>query len=73
MLDGYGGSSPVDKAALEDLLLRVGELSDDVPELADLRLEPVVVAGEGLAVLGARAVLRRATARADTGARRLST
>jgi acyl-CoA synthetase (NDP forming)/GNAT superfamily N-acetyltransferase len=73
MLDGYGGSSPVDKAALEDLLLRVGELSDDVPELAELRLEPVVVAGEGLAVLGARAVLRRAEARADTGARRLST
>ena len=73
MLDGYGGSSPVDKQSLEDLLLRVGELSDDVPELAELRLEPVVVAGAGLAVLGARAVLRRAAARADTGARRLST
>ena len=73
MLDGYGGSAPVDSAALTDLLLRVGELADDVPELAELRLEPVVVSGTGLAVLGARAVLRRAAARADTGARRLST
>ncbi|HSN05766.1 MAG TPA: acetate--CoA ligase family protein, partial [Candidatus Angelobacter sp.] len=71
MLDGYGGSAPVDKAALEDLLLRVGELAYDVPELAELRLEPVVVAGSGLAVLGARAVLRRAVARADSGTRRL--
>ncbi|MDA8434968.1 MAG: GNAT family N-acetyltransferase [Actinomycetales bacterium] len=71
MLDGYGGSSPVDKAALEDLLLRVGEVAYDVPELAELRLEPVVVAASGLAVLGARAVLRRAAARADTGVRRL--
>ena len=73
MLDGYGGSAAVDKAALSDLLLRVGELADDIPELAELRLEPVVVSGSGLAVLGARAVLRRAAARADTGARRLST
>jgi len=73
MLDGYGGSSPVDKAALEDLLLRVGELADDNPELAELRLEPVVVSGTGLAVLGARAVLRRAAARTDSGTRRLST
>ena len=73
MLHGYGGSAPVDSAALADLLLRVGELADDIPELAELRLEPVVVSGSGLAVLGARAVLRRAAARADTGARRLST
>ncbi len=71
MLDGYGGSTPVDRVALEDLLLRVGELVYDVPELAELRLEPVVVAESGLAVLGARAVLRRAAARADSGTRRL--
>ena len=72
MLDGFGGTSAVDKAALEDLLLRLGQLADDVSELAELRLEPVVVAEAGLAVLGARAVLRRARARADRDVRRLS-
>lgn len=71
MLNGIAGTEPVDHAAIEDLLLRVGQLADDVPELGDLRLEPVVVAEEGLAVLGARAVLRRPQARTDAEARRL--
>jgi len=71
ILDGVGGTSPADKAALADLLLRVGQLCDDVPELAELRLEPVVVAEHGLAVLGASAVLRHASVRADREARRL--
>lgn len=71
MLNGIGGTEPVDHAAIEDLLLRVGQLADDVPELGDLRLEPVVVAEDGLAVLGARAVLRRPRARSDAEARRL--
>jgi len=72
MLHGVGGTEPADRAALEDLLLRVAQLADDVPELGDLRLEPVVVAEEGLAVLGARAVLRRPQARTDSDARRLT-
>lgn len=71
ILDGVGGSPAVDRLALEDLLLRVGLIADEVPELAELRLEPVVVAPRGLAVLGARAVLRRAEARSDAGVRRL--
>jgi acyl-CoA synthetase (NDP forming)/GNAT superfamily N-acetyltransferase len=71
MLNGIGGTEPVDHAAIEDLLLRVGQLADDIPELGELRLEPVVVAEEGLAVLGARAVLRRPQARSDAEARRL--
>jgi acyl-CoA synthetase (NDP forming)/GNAT superfamily N-acetyltransferase len=71
MLDGYGGTAPVDRASLEELLVRVGLLADDMPELAELRLEPVVVSPTGLAVLGARAVLRRPEARTDPDARRL--
>ncbi len=71
ILHGVGGSAAVDVGALEQLLLRVGLLSDDVPELAELRLEPVVVATSGLAVLGARAVLRRPESRSDTEVRRL--
>lgn len=71
LLHGYGGTTPVDVDALEDLLVRVGQLADDLPELADLRLEPVVVSPSGLAVLGARATLRTADARWDTATRRL--
>ena len=71
LLDGFGGTPPVDRAALEELVLRVGLLADDVPELAELRLDPVVVGPDGLAVLGARAVLRRPQARSDRDARRL--
>jgi acyl-CoA synthetase (NDP forming) len=71
LLHGFGGTPPVDRGALEDLLVRVGLLADDLPELAELRLEPVVVAESGLAVLGARAVLRRPAVRAGIEARRL--
>jgi len=56
---------------LADLIVRIGLLADDIPELADLRLEPVIVSTEGLAVLGARAVLRMAPARHDDEVRRL--
>lgn len=71
ILDGVGGTSAVDKPALADLLLRVAQLSDDVPELAELRLDPVIVSEHGLAVLGAAGVLRHASARTDREARRL--
>ena len=36
LLLGHGGSTPVDVAALEDLLARLARLADDVPEVADL-------------------------------------
>ncbi len=71
LLHGFGGTPPVDRAALADLLVRVGLLADDVPELAELRLEPVVVSSAGLAVVGAWGVLRRPRFRADSEARRL--
>ena len=71
LLNGYDGSPPVDQAALVDLIVRVGLLADDIPELAELRLEPVIVSTNGLAVLGATAVLRPAPARHDDEVRRL--
>ena len=44
LLTGYRGRPGVDTAALEDLLLRVGRLAEDNPELAELDLNPVVLA-----------------------------
>ncbi|WP_245881923.1 acetate--CoA ligase family protein, partial [Streptomyces milbemycinicus] len=53
LLFGWRGSSPVDTAALEELLLRVSRMVDDHPEVVAVELEPVVVAPRGLSVLGA--------------------
>ncbi|MFN8039878.1 MAG: GNAT family N-acetyltransferase [Acidimicrobiales bacterium] len=47
LLFGYRGSPPADTAALEAMLGRVGQLADDIPELAELDLNPVVVSERG--------------------------
>jgi acyl-CoA synthetase (NDP forming) len=43
LLFGYRGTPNVDVAALEDLILRVGRLAEDVPEVAEMDLNPVIV------------------------------
>jgi acyl-CoA synthetase (NDP forming)/RimJ/RimL family protein N-acetyltransferase len=48
------GLGPTARAALEDLLLRVGALVEEVPEVTGLELNPVVVSAAGAAVLDAR-------------------
>lgn len=73
ILFGYGGRTPVDIAAVEDLLVRLGRMSDELPELSRLDLNPVIAATRGIAVLGASAWLSTAQARADSEARRLTT
>lgn len=72
LLDGYRGAMPVDFGALHDLLSRVSVLADDLPEVASLRLDPVMCHPDGLAVLGARVVLAGTGARADAGRRALT-
>ncbi|MCK9895696.1 bifunctional GNAT family N-acetyltransferase/acetate--CoA ligase family protein [Frankia sp. AgB32] len=70
LLLGYHGSRPVDVAALEDLLLRVGRLADDLPEVVHLTLDPVVVSAGRVTVLSAEVVTGRSAPRADAGPRR---
>ncbi|PZT77139.1 MULTISPECIES: bifunctional acetate--CoA ligase family protein/GNAT family N-acetyltransferase [unclassified Streptomyces] len=72
VLFGWRGAAPVDTAALEELLLRVSRLVDDHPEVVSIALEPVVVAPQGLTVLGASVRLSPPPARTDLGPRRLS-
>jgi acyl-CoA synthetase (NDP forming)/GNAT superfamily N-acetyltransferase len=43
-----------DLRALRDLLLRVSRLAEDLPEVTDLDLDPVIVSPEGVAVVNAR-------------------
>jgi len=71
LLFGYRGSQAVDVAALEDLLLRVSRLAEDAPEMLMLRLEPVLVAASGLAVLSAAVRVGPVRGRIDPGPRRL--
>jgi acyl-CoA synthetase (NDP forming)/RimJ/RimL family protein N-acetyltransferase len=72
MLFGWRGAEPADTEALEELLLRLSQLVDDLPEIVAVALEPVVVARSGLAVLGAAVRLARPPARTDLGPRALS-
>ncbi|WP_225447263.1 GNAT family N-acetyltransferase [Streptacidiphilus sp. PB12-B1b] len=71
LLFGWHGAEPVDTDTLEELLLRVSQLVDDIPEVASVELEPVVVAPRGLSVLGAAVRLARLPARTDLGPRAL--
>jgi acyl-CoA synthetase (NDP forming) len=71
LLFGWRGSTPVDTASLEELLLRISRLVDDHPEVVAVTLEPVVVAQHGVNVLGASVRLAPAPARDDLGPRTL--
>jgi acyl-CoA synthetase (NDP forming)/GNAT superfamily N-acetyltransferase len=73
LLFGYRGSDPVDVDAIQDVVLRLAAMKDDLPEIAELDLEPVLVGSEGLTVLSARAkVVPSADRRGDWYVRRLS-
>ncbi len=71
LLFGHRGAAPLDVAALEDLLLRVGRLVDEHPEIRRLSLNPVLARPSGLAVLHASVHYGQPAERADTGPRRL--
>ena len=54
LLQGYRGSPPADIPALRDVLLRVGALAEDLPEVVELDLNPVLAGPDGSRVLDAR-------------------
>lgn len=54
LLTGYRGAPVVDRAALADVLARVACLAEDVPEIAELSLNPVVAGPDGAVALDAR-------------------
>ncbi|MER5337270.1 GNAT family N-acetyltransferase [Micromonospora sp. NPDC002717] len=71
LLRGHRGAAPVDRAALADLLLRVGRLADEQPRVRALTLNPVLARPDGISVLHATVRIGSAVARPDTGPRRL--
>ena len=63
LLFGHRGTPPVDIAALTGLLLRVSRLADDLPEVAELDLNPVVATADGVCAVDARVRVSPARAR----------
>jgi acyl-CoA synthetase (NDP forming) len=56
LLQGYRGHAPADVGALRDMLLRLSRMADEVPEIAELDLNPVIALapGQGCRVVDAR-------------------
>jgi acetyl coenzyme A synthetase (ADP forming)-like protein len=56
LLEGYRGHPPADVAALEEVLLRVSLLVEEVPEIAELDLNPIFALppGRGCQIVDAR-------------------
>ncbi|MGP9581885.1 MULTISPECIES: bifunctional acetate--CoA ligase family protein/GNAT family N-acetyltransferase [unclassified Brachybacterium] len=71
-LRGMRGLPPADREALADLVVRIGLLAEDLPEVASLELYPVLVAQDGLTVIGARVRLAPPPNRTDGARRTLS-
>jgi acyl-CoA synthetase (NDP forming)/GNAT superfamily N-acetyltransferase len=54
LLRGYRGQPAADLGALRELLLRVSRLADDLPEVTELDLNPVIARPDGAFVVDAR-------------------
>uniref|UniRef100_A0A7C1XNW7 GNAT family N-acetyltransferase n=1 Tax=Thermomicrobium roseum TaxID=500 RepID=A0A7C1XNW7_THERO len=69
LLTGYRGSPPVDIAAVEELLLRVSALAEELPDVAELDLNPVIARADGVVVVDARIRIEQAEPPLPLGAR----
>jgi acetyltransferase len=58
MLEQFRHLPPIDRAALEEVLLRVSEMACELPELEELDINPVIADEHGVFALDARVVLR---------------
>jgi len=59
LVKGVRGASPVDSEALVDLLHRLSRLAEELPEVAELDLNPVIASAAGCVAVDARVRVRR--------------
>lgn len=71
LLDGYRGRPAVSRKAVAELLTRIALLADEVPEVAELDLNPVLCLGEQVIVVDAKVRLAAATPAPDPFLREL--
>ena len=57
ILDGVRGQEAVDRKALVELIVNVGRLADDFPEIAELDLNPVFATADSATAVDARVLL----------------
>ena len=58
LVAGFRGAPAADAAALEDMLHRLGRLAEEVPEVGELDLNPVLAGPDGCLAVDARVRLR---------------
>jgi acyl-CoA synthetase (NDP forming) len=72
LLDGYRGHPAISRPALEDLVVRIGQLITDLPQIAELDLNPVICRDEQLVVVDARIRVAPPEVRTNSLSRHLS-
>ena len=70
LLLGRRGVPAADLAALREMLLRVSRMADDLPQIAELELSPVIARPDGVQAVDARIRIQAAEP-ADAYLRRL--
>ena len=70
LLTGYRGSPPLDAAALQQVIERVSALADDISEVSELDLNPVIVGPRGVSIVDFRVRLAVRGPEAALGERR---
>ena len=60
LLRGHHGTAAADLAALRDMLLRVSRMADDLPQIAEVELSPVVARPDGALAVDGRIRLQAA-------------
>jgi acyl-CoA synthetase (NDP forming) len=71
LLFGYRGSAEVDVGALENLLMRVGHLADELADVAEMDLNPVIVGPDGVVAVDAKIRIAPAPAQLPADFRRM--
>jgi acetyl coenzyme A synthetase (ADP forming)-like protein len=70
LLDGYRGAPKADVSAIEDVLLRVSEMVEALPEIAEMDCNPVMALPEGAVIVDARVRVERSAPAPPLAARR---
>jgi len=65
LLEGYRGHPPADVKAIEEVLLRTSLLVEEIPEIAELDMNPLfaMAPGEGCRIVDARIKVQKVTAK----------
>ena len=71
LLFGYRGRPAVDVAAIESVLLRVGHLADQINEISEMDLNPVIVGADGAVAVDVKIHVTRTPAKLPADFRRM--